>query len=70
MFPNNSDLEKFDPNNNLWKKDFEKCCDLRKVKPLDKVLKIMTLGYQEENPTKVGKEKILDHLNQIMEKLL
>ena len=27
------------PNNNLWKKDFEKCCDLRKVKPLDKVLK-------------------------------
>tara|TARA_B100000524_G_scaffold344854_1_gene242683 strand:- start:203 stop:895 length:693 start_codon:yes stop_codon:yes gene_type:complete len=39
VFPNNSDLEKFDPNNNLWKKDFEKCCNLRKVQPLDKVLK-------------------------------
>ena len=37
VFPNNSDLEKFDPNNNLWKKDLRNVVTLEKS--LDKVLK-------------------------------
>lgn len=39
IFPDNSNLQKDDPNNNLWKSDVEKCCELRKVKPLNKFLK-------------------------------
>ncbi len=39
IFPDNSKLQKDDPNNNLWKSDVEKCCELRKVKPLNKFLK-------------------------------
>tara|TARA_Y100000589_G_scaffold284108_1_gene282742 strand:- start:158 stop:850 length:693 start_codon:yes stop_codon:yes gene_type:complete len=39
VLPNNSDLKKFDPKNTLWQKDVEKCCNLRKVKPLDRILK-------------------------------
>ena len=39
IFPDNSNLQKDDPNNNLWKSDIEKCCELRKVKPLNKFLK-------------------------------
>ena len=39
IFPDNSNLQKDDPHNNLWKSDVEKCCELRKVKPLNKFLK-------------------------------
>ena len=59
IFPDKSDLKKYDINNTLWQSDIEKCCKLRKVMPLIKLfLKIMMLGYQEEKLIKVGKENI------------
>ena len=39
IFPDKLHLEQDDPNNNLWKKNVEKCCELRKVKPLNSFLK-------------------------------
>ncbi|MEC8265226.1 MAG: phosphoadenylyl-sulfate reductase [Pseudomonadota bacterium] len=39
IFPDTSDLKKYDPDNTLWQSDIEKCCNLRKVRPLDKALK-------------------------------
>ena len=39
IFPDKLNLEQDDPNNNLWKKNVEKCCELRKVKPLNSFLK-------------------------------
>ena len=38
-FPTNTDLKINDLNNDLWKSNPDKCCHLRKVKPLKKELK-------------------------------
>ena len=38
IFPNNADLKKYDPKDNLWKSNVEKCCEIRKVQPLKKFL--------------------------------
>ena len=39
IFPDNSDLKDHDLKNDLWKSNVEKCCHIRKVKPLNKLLK-------------------------------
>ena len=39
IFPKKNDLEKFDSDNSLWKTNIEKCCEIRKVIPLDSELK-------------------------------
>ena len=39
IFPDKPDLQKDDPKNKLWESDVEKCCNLRKVKPLNNFLK-------------------------------
>ena len=39
IFPNKNIIKKKDPDNELWKSNINKCCDLRKVKPLQKELK-------------------------------
>ena len=38
IFPKKSDLKKFDTGNLLWKKNVEKCCEIRKVIPLSSEL--------------------------------
>jgi len=39
VFPDDKVLNKFDRNNDLWKTKVDKCCNLRKVIPLEKSLK-------------------------------
>ena len=39
IFPEDKVLNKFDRNNDLWKTEVDKCCNLRKVIPLEKSLK-------------------------------
>ena len=39
IFPDESLIKIEDPENNLWKNDTDRCCEIRKVKPLDKILK-------------------------------
>jgi len=39
IFPDESLIKKKDPENNLWKNNTDGCCEIRKVKPLDKALK-------------------------------
>ena len=39
IFPKKSDLEKFDIDNSLWRTNVEKCCEIRKVIPLNSELK-------------------------------
>ena len=39
IFPDKLDLQKDDTKNNLWESDVEKCCNIRKVKPLNNFLK-------------------------------
>ena len=39
IFPKKSDLEEFDIDNSLWRKNVEKCCEIRKVIPLNSELK-------------------------------
>ncbi len=36
--PSNKDLKKKDPNEKLYKKDPDKCCEIRKVLPLEKII--------------------------------
>ena len=38
VFPDEKMLNKYDVDNNLWKKNQDKCCNLRKVVPLEKSL--------------------------------
>ena len=38
VFPDEKMLNKYDVDNSLWKKDVEKCCNLRKVIPLENSL--------------------------------
>ncbi len=39
IFPDKDLLKKNDPSNDLWKIDSDKCCDIRKVQPLNEELK-------------------------------
>ena len=39
LYPNKSDVEKYDSNENLWSENPDLCCELRKVKPLNISLK-------------------------------
>ena len=39
IFPDESLIKIEDPENNLWQNDTDRCCQIRKVKPLDKILK-------------------------------
>ena len=39
IYPDKVSLKKNDPNNNLWEKNIDKCCNLRKVIPLELKLK-------------------------------
>ena len=39
IFPDHSLIEREDPENNLWENNGDRCCEIRKVKPLDKILK-------------------------------
>ena len=39
VFPDEGDLNKFDRNNNLWKSEVDRCCNIRKIVPLEKSLK-------------------------------
>ena len=39
IIPDESLINIEDPENNLWKNDTNRCCEIRKVKPLDKTLK-------------------------------
>ena len=38
VFPDEKNLNKYDKDNSLWKKDADKCCNLRKVIPLENSL--------------------------------
>jgi phosphoadenosine phosphosulfate reductase len=37
--PDTKDIERFDPNGNLWQTDPDSCCHIRKTEPLDAALK-------------------------------
>jgi phosphoadenosine phosphosulfate reductase len=39
IFPDKSLIKIEDPEYNLWMSDTDRCCEIRKVKPLDKILK-------------------------------
>ena len=39
IFPDHSLIQREDPENNLWENNEDRCCEIRKVKPLDKILK-------------------------------
>ena len=39
IFPDESLIKIEDPENNLWKYNTDRCCEIRKVNPLDKILK-------------------------------
>jgi phosphoadenosine phosphosulfate reductase len=39
IFPDEPLLKEEDPKNNLWMNNTDRCCEIRKVKPLDKILK-------------------------------
>ena len=39
IFPDESLIKIEDPENNLWMNNTDRCCEIRKVKPLDKILK-------------------------------
>ena len=39
IFPEELLMKREDPKNILWKKNTDKCCEIRKVKPLDNILK-------------------------------
>ena len=39
IFPDKLLIQKEDPENNLWTNNIDRCCEIRKVKPLDKILK-------------------------------
>ena len=38
VFPDETTLNKYDANDNLWRRDVDQCCNLRKVIPLEKAL--------------------------------
>lgn len=39
VYPDELLIKQEDPKNNLWMNNVDRCCEIRKVKPLDKVLK-------------------------------
>ncbi len=39
IFPDELLIKNEDPENNLWKNNIDRCCEIRKVKPLDTILK-------------------------------
>ena len=42
VYPDTGDVEQYDLDDNLWNQNQNKCCEIRKVKPLNKALK----GYE------------------------
>ena len=39
IFPDELSIKQEDPKNNLWMTNTDRCCEIRKVQPLDKILK-------------------------------
>ena len=39
IFPDELSIKQEDPKNNLWMNNTDRCCEIRKVQPLDKILK-------------------------------
>ena len=59
-FPKNSDLNVYDKYNNLWKSNPDLCCKIRKVLPLDNVLKPYKAWISGRKNYHDGKRKNLE----------
>ena len=59
-YPKNSDLNLYDKNNNLWQSNPDLCCNIRKVIPLDNVLKPYRAWISGRKNYHLGKRKNLE----------
>ena len=70
IFPEPSEIDVQDKNNELWKSDVDKCCDLRKVKPLEKSLKIYDAWISGRKSYHKGKRENLKPFEKINKKIV
>ncbi len=60
VFPDEEDLNKNDKKNNLWKKDVDECCKIRKVIPLENSIKSFDAWISGKKPYHLNDRQNLD----------
>ncbi len=70
IFPDSLTLRENDPYDDLWKRDVDKCCNLRKVEPLEKKLNDFTAWISGRKSYHKGEREKLDAFEVLNDKVV